>query len=609
MGYTISMSVGRVAILHDIRKDISANVDVDLIGRDEIMVDKLAGYNYSVEAYTNAKYQPVLDEYNNRQTRPERMKMKPYTEYIKEENDKLLKKAEDNKKAGIQTATRKPTKLVHEYVLQFGDRESNSTLTADNELCKSYYRAVIEDFQQKYPHCDILLATYHADEPNGTPHVHILVQFDGEGYTKGLSKQISMSKALECDGFERLQVRGNYAINRWTQDVQDTIMTERLHDIVHADREVIGDHRKHEETAIFRAKAKAEAEALKDIRAESAELSQEIEKKEIVRDRINQDVADKIDEFNKLYDDSEDLKKELKTLNTSKSSLNADIADLHKKRGKTANELIKLENERDTLSKYDDMSKLLTEIDTPELIQTRKGVLIRGADVESVEAVFKSAALVEGATNKANSIIDNAQRHVAAADAIMQNQKKIIDEANQKAATIVQNAQKRAESLKGDILSLNRQKTDLEADNEKIQQKMQTAQTAIRAYENGWTDQNGNQHKGYKTIKAELDKAKSDLSDTQYILDELTEMTAHPDEIDEKITKKVVERLTREAITETVRVLDEGGKLSTNHLDAQSTAFLQLPALSERVREKVQPLIDKPAELVQDVTRIYHHSR
>lgn len=64
MGKTISMSVGRVAIYHDIRKEISANVDPSLTKNNVIFIDKLAEHSYSVESYTNAKFQPYIDLYN-----------------------------------------------------------------------------------------------------------------------------------------------------------------------------------------------------------------------------------------------------------------------------------------------------------------------------------------------------------------------------------------------------------------------------------------------------------------------------------------------------------------------------------------------------------------
>ena len=268
MSQTVSMSVGRVAILHDIRKEISANVDQTLITRNEIFIDKLKKYNYDLKALTNDKFQKFIDEYNSKQSRPERRKTRSYVEMIEEENKKLINKAEDNKKKGIKSSVRKPTQLAHEYVLQIGNKDTNSTLTADVEKNKQYCREVLEEIEKKYPHVEVLLATYHADEPQGTPHMHILVQFTGEGYKQGLNKQISISKALEQDGFERSNNRGDYAINRWVEDVKDNIMTPKLERIYGEEREILNDKRSHEDIRFFRKKAKEEAEALSKIKIE-----------------------------------------------------------------------------------------------------------------------------------------------------------------------------------------------------------------------------------------------------------------------------------------------------------------------------------------------------
>ena len=268
MSQTVSMSVGRVAILHDIRKEISDNVDQTLITRNEIFIDKLKKYNYDLKAFTNDKFQKFIDEYNSKQSRPERRKTRSYVEMIEEENKKLINKAEDNKKKGIKSSVRKPTQLAHEYVLQIGNKDTNSTLTADVEKNKQYCREVLEEIEKKYPHVEVLLATYHADEPQGTPHMHILVQFTGEGYKQGLNKQISISKALEQDGFERSNNRGDYAINRWVEDVKDNIMTPKLERIYGEEREILNDKRSHEDIRFFRKKAKEEAEALSKIKIE-----------------------------------------------------------------------------------------------------------------------------------------------------------------------------------------------------------------------------------------------------------------------------------------------------------------------------------------------------
>lgn len=277
MAKTLSFAVGRVAIMHDVRKEISANIDTGLMHRNVVIVDKLKEFDYSVEKYTNARFQPVIDAYNAKQTREERKKNMSYTDIIAEENRKLIAKAKENKEKGIMKSVRKPTRLCHEYVFQVGDRNTNGTLTGDYEKNVEYVEEVVKAIEKKYPHVKILLATLHADEPDGSLHCHILVQFEGEQYKQGLSTQVSMSKALELDGFERSQNRGDYAINRWCQDIKDTIMTEKLREIFHEEPEIIGEHRKHEDITIFREKAKREERAVQDLRKERADIQDEID--------------------------------------------------------------------------------------------------------------------------------------------------------------------------------------------------------------------------------------------------------------------------------------------------------------------------------------------
>lgn len=315
MSKTISMSVGRVAIMHDIRAEYSANVDKTLSHRNAIFVDKLKDFNYDIEAYTDARFQKVIDEYNENQTRECRKKTKKYTQIIADENEKLIAKSLYNKEHGINSSIRKPTKLVHEYVLQIGDRNTNGTMMADIDKNREYAKEVLEELQNKYPHMEILLATFHADEPNGTPHLHILVQFVGDGYKQGLAEQISMSKALERDGFERSQNRGDYAINRLVEDVKDTIMTDKLKDIMHEEREIVGEHRQHEDIRIFREKAKQEEKAIQEQRDE---LKSHVDSQMLRLGRIH----DKLElQRDKLDTESKELSIEKEMINKKKVQL------------------------------------------------------------------------------------------------------------------------------------------------------------------------------------------------------------------------------------------------------------------------------------------------
>lgn len=280
MAQTVSFSYGRIAIDHDIRKNISPNIDTNLSHNNEIVIDKLKAHNYDIEAYTNARFQPIIDEYNAKQKREDRKKNDTYVDIIKAENEKLLEKAKSNKEKGIKKSVRPPTKLAYEYVIQVGNRDTNGTKNAtedDIKTNKEYCQKVLEDFQKKYPHAEVLLATFHADEPEGTPHMHLLIQFVGEEYKQGLRQQISMSKALELDGFERADIQKDYAINRFCEDVKNTIMTDNLKEYFKEDREILNEKRKREDTPIFRKKAIAEEKALNEKRTEIKNLEKENE--------------------------------------------------------------------------------------------------------------------------------------------------------------------------------------------------------------------------------------------------------------------------------------------------------------------------------------------
>lgn len=337
MSMTVSVSNGRIAILHDVRLEISKNVDEGLIKNDVVFIDKLAKFGHDVTAYTDAKFQPYIDEFNIGKKNCRQIH-ETYTEHIAKENEKLIAKAEENKRKGIKRSVRKPTKLCHEYVLQFGNREDNSTLRMENETEEQYSKRILanrdgcrealEKIKEKYPHVDILLAAFHADEPNGTPHMHIIIQFEGEGYQKGLSHQISISKALELDGFERSGNRGDYSINRWTRDIADNILAPLLEKHFSQNREVLGEHRKHVDIVFFREKAKAEARALREEREQTQKER-----------KLMQDTLDKISDAQDTIRQAEEIiSRKEQIINQARAQADKDAEEIKETAKKEAKE-------------------------------------------------------------------------------------------------------------------------------------------------------------------------------------------------------------------------------------------------------------------------------
>ena len=215
---TISVSRGKTAIEHDLREYTPNNVEASMSMYNVVLIDELNGK--SLAEYTNEYMKPYIEEYNEKQRRSDRRKSYDYAaDYIEEQNN--MQKSRQNYTAG---------QLAYEYVIQFGDHQTMNVneVVKDNELRKDVlmmFEEFIQSYQSSYPHMRIILATVHMDEPKGTPHMHILVQPIGEGYKQGLSHQVSLTKALACDGFERSEKKGErLSMTRWQDDIKDNIM-------------------------------------------------------------------------------------------------------------------------------------------------------------------------------------------------------------------------------------------------------------------------------------------------------------------------------------------------------------------------------------------------
>ena len=215
---TVSVSRGKTAIEHDLREYTPNNVDPSMSIYNAVLINELGGK--TLAEYTNEYMKSYIEEYNAKQRRSDRMKSYDYAaDYIEEQNN--MQKSRQNYTAG---------QLAYEYVIQFGDHQTMDV----NEVIKkpklrkevhAMFEEFIQSYQSSYPHMRIILATVHMDEPMGTPHMHILVQPIGEGYKQGLSHQVSLTKALACDGFERSEKKGDrLSMTRWQDDIKDNIM-------------------------------------------------------------------------------------------------------------------------------------------------------------------------------------------------------------------------------------------------------------------------------------------------------------------------------------------------------------------------------------------------
>lgn len=263
---TISTHNGsQVARQHNLRnpKVIAKEDHIDPNGHFEVWLDEDPKTAYE------RLFGKSVQEYNERQTREDRK----ITDYYKQI-------CEDKKK-----------KPVYELIIGIYGKKADGTPICSKNDGKRILRAFVEDWERRNPQLKLCGLYYHCDESvgiNGSQvgHVHIDYIPVGDGFTRGMGMQSSLSRALEQQGFES-QGLNNTAQMQWESRENQFLATL----CTHAGFEVIrgNGNKEHLDTATYK-----KVKELEDLQEKQATLVQSI--------------AEKEQEFLELQDDFETLK-------------------------------------------------------------------------------------------------------------------------------------------------------------------------------------------------------------------------------------------------------------------------------------------------------------
>ncbi len=199
MKKTISAVIGKGSTHHNNRKIITENVDKSKIFNNIMIVQD------DIKMVYHELFDEALEKYNAKQTRKDR-RIKDYHEHIRHSRQE---------------------KEFHEVIFQIGNRDDTHIGTADAEICAGILKQFAEDFQCRNPHLRVFNAVIHMDEE--TPHLHIdFVPFATE-QKRGLSTRVSLTKALEQQGFKG-EGKLNTASKLWIDNEKQVLaglMSER----------------------------------------------------------------------------------------------------------------------------------------------------------------------------------------------------------------------------------------------------------------------------------------------------------------------------------------------------------------------------------------------
>ena len=183
----------QVARQHNLRnpKVIAKEDHIDPNGHFEVWLDE------DPQAAYERLFGEAVKAYNEKQSRPDRQ----ITDYYKQI-------CEDSKK-----------KPVYELIIGIYGKKADGTPICSKNDGRRILRAFTEDWERRNPNLKLCGLYYHCDESvgvNGSQvgHVHIDYIPVGEGFTRGMATQSSLSRALEQQGFQS-QGTSNTAQMQW----------------------------------------------------------------------------------------------------------------------------------------------------------------------------------------------------------------------------------------------------------------------------------------------------------------------------------------------------------------------------------------------------------
>ena len=199
---------------HNLRKYKSSDYSKDNI----VIVYGTSNLIDDVKTVYHKEFDEVLEEYNKKQTRPDR-RIEDYFEHV----------------AG------KEQDMAVEIIIQIGDREFWKEYDDTKSYIKLSYEIILGELIKRLPQFVVTNAVVHLDEDS--PHMHIVGVPVADGYKKGLSKQVSKRKVFTREVLsqvlqDELREVANKEVNDWFGEQIKEKSKGRNHDLTVAEYKV-----------------------------------------------------------------------------------------------------------------------------------------------------------------------------------------------------------------------------------------------------------------------------------------------------------------------------------------------------------------------------------
>ncbi|MCR4789262.1 MAG: hypothetical protein K5888_11830 [Lachnospiraceae bacterium] len=240
---TVHWNTGETAEDHNIREEelCSHEPHIDFYNEQGKSSHEVWLHHTMNEIY-EIEFGDALANYNAKQKRADRqMTMQDYMKSVENDNrGKAQTKRVNGKRVVNENATRQGKQLCYEFTVKVGNTyrakdkngrtiyDENNHHVRPEELPRDLQRSILkryyDSFQDANPNLRLKDACFHADEgfynkrqvwEYSEDHLHMVVVPVAEGFTRGLSKQNSMNKAMLAMGFDTPN-----CYNQWAKSEQ-----------------------------------------------------------------------------------------------------------------------------------------------------------------------------------------------------------------------------------------------------------------------------------------------------------------------------------------------------------------------------------------------------
>lgn len=187
--------------------------------------DNIYYVNHTKEQAYEYLFADAVKDYNDKQKRKDR-RIEDYLQKLLKAEEKQKKLIEQKRAEGCSykelAKYKKAKQSSYEIIVSLGNMKQNPEFCPDGERADDVVAILDEyiyNFQDRNPNAYLYLSAIHLDE-QGVIHAHLDIIFFSDSYKSGMSRRVSLNRALEDMGFSSDKTEDGHgkfdlAVTKW----------------------------------------------------------------------------------------------------------------------------------------------------------------------------------------------------------------------------------------------------------------------------------------------------------------------------------------------------------------------------------------------------------